>query len=72
MKNSESLKEFKKLSSDQITEKIDQLRKDLFDLRFKQATRQLKETHKFKIIKKQVAQLLTLSKSQSASKTTSD
>jgi len=72
MKNSESLKEFKKLNSEQITEKIDQLRKDLFDLRFKQATRQLNETHNFKIIKKQVAQLLTLSKSQSASKTTSD
>ena len=72
MKNSESIKEFKKLNSEQITEKIDQLRKDLFDLRFKQATRQLSETHKFKIIKKQVAQLLTLSKSQSASKTTSD
>ena len=72
MKNSDSLKEFKKLNSDQITEKIDQLRKDLFDLRFKQATRQLTETHKFKIIKKQVAQLLTLSKSQSASKITSD
>jgi len=72
MKNSESLKEFKKLNSDQITEKIDQLRKDLFDLRFKQATRQLNETHIFKIIKKQVAQLLTISKSQSASKTTSD
>ena len=72
MKNSESLKEFKKLSTDQITEKIDQLRKDLFDLRFKKDTRQLNETHKFKFIKKQVAQLLTLSKSQSASKTTSD
>ena len=72
MKNSESLKEFKKLNSDQITEKIGQLRKDLFDLRFKQATRQLNETHKFKTIKKQVAQLLTLSKSQSASKTSSD
>ena len=72
MKNSESLKEFKKLNSDQISEKIDQLRKDLFDLRFKQATRQLNETHKFKTSKKQVAQLLTLSKSQSASKTTSD
>ena len=72
MKNSESLKEFKKLNSEQITEKIDQLRKDLFDLRFKQATRQLNETHKFKTFKKQVAQLLTLSKSQSASKTTSD
>jgi len=66
------IEEFKKLNSDQITEKIDQLRKDLFDLRFKQATRQLNETHKFKIIKKQVAQLLTLSKSQSASQTISD
>ena len=64
MKNSDSLKEFKQLNSSQITEKIVQLRKDLFDLRFKQATRQLNETHKFKIIKKQVAQLLTLSKMQ--------
>ena len=72
MKNSESLKEFKKLNSEQITEKIDQLRKDLFDLRIKQATRLLNETHKFKIIKTQIAQLLTLSKSESASKTTSD
>ncbi len=72
MKNSESLKEFKKLNSSQISEKIDQLRKDLFDLRFKQATRQLNETHKFKIIKKQIAQLLSLSKSESPSQTTSD
>ena len=72
MKNSESLKEFKKLNSSQISEKIEQLRKDLFDLRFNQATRQLNETHKFKIIKKQVAQLLTLSKSHNDSQTTSD
>ena len=72
MKNSESIKEFKKLNSSQITEKIDQLRKDLFDLRFKQATRQLNETHQFKFIKKQVAQLLTLKKSQTTSQKTSD
>ena len=72
MKNAETIKEFKKLNSSEINKKIDQLRKDLFELRFKQATRQLNETHKFKIIKKQVAQLLTLSKSQSASQTTSD
>ena len=72
MKNAESLKEFKKLNSSEINEKIDQLRKDLFDLRFKQATRQLNETHQFKIIKKQVAQLLTISKSQSISQKTTD
>ena len=65
MKSKESLKEFKTLNNQQIIEKIEELRKELFDLRFKQATRQLNETHRFSIIKKQIAQLLTLSKSQS-------
>ena len=65
MKNSETLKEFKNLNNNQILEKVEELRKELFDLRFKQATRQLNETHRFSIIKKQIAQLLTLSKSQS-------
>ena len=72
MKSSETLKEFKKLTPTQLSEKIDQLRKELFDLRFKQATRQLNETHKFKIIKKQVAQLLTLNKNQTISQKASD
>ena len=67
MKSKESLKEFKTLNNQQIIEKIEELRKELFDLRFKQATRQLNETHRFSIIKKQIAQLLTLSKSQSNS-----
>ena len=72
MKSATNLKEFKNLDSTQLKEKIDVLRKELFDLRFKQATRQLNETHKFKLIKKQIAQLLTLSKSQSSTKTTND
>ena len=66
MKLKESLKEFKSLNNKEIIEKIAELRKELFDLRFKQATRQLNETHQFSIIKKQIAQLLTLSKSQSS------
>ena len=66
MKLKESLKEFKSLNNKEIIEKIAELRKELFDLRFKQATRQLNETHRFSIIKKQIAQLLTLSKSQSS------
>ena len=65
MKSKESLKEFKSLNNNQIIEKIEELRKELFDLRFKQATRQLNETHRFSIIKKEIAQLLTLSNSQS-------
>ena len=65
MKSKEYLKEIKSLNNNQIIEKVEELRKELFDLRFKQATRQLNETHRFSIIKKQIAQLLTLSKSQS-------
>ena len=72
MKNKENLKEFRILDNSKISSKIDELRKELFDLRFKQATRQLNETHKFKIVKKQIAQLLTLSKSQSNTPTSSD
>ena len=72
MKSKENLKEFKTLNKNQIIEKVQELRKELFDLRFKQATRQLNETHRFSIIKKQIAQLLTLSKSQSISSISND
>ena len=65
MKSTDALKEFKNLKKSQIQKKVEELRKELFDLRFKQATRQLNETHRFSIIKKQIDQLLTLSKSQS-------
>ena len=67
MTTKQNLKEFKSLDNKQIIEKVAELRKELFDLRFKQATRQLNETHRFSIIKKQIAQLLTISKSQSNS-----
>ena len=72
MKSTDQLKDYKKLNQSQILEKIEELRKELFDLRFKQATRQLSETHKFKAIKKQIAQLLTLSKGQTTSPTSTD
>ena len=72
MKSLEKLKEFKNLDSSEIQIQIDNLRKELFDLRFKQATRQLNETHKFKVIKKQIAQLLTLQKNQNSTKTSTD
>ena len=72
MKKSEILKDFKNLNESQIQEKINELRKELFDLRFKQATRQLSETHKFKTLKKNIAQLLTLSNSQFNSQKSTD
>ncbi len=52
--------EVRKLSTADINEKVEGLRKELFDLRFKQATRQLVKTHRFKEARIELAQLLTV------------
>ncbi len=48
------------LSDADISEKIDGLRRELFQLRFEQATRQLANTHRFKEVRIKLAQLLTV------------
>jgi large subunit ribosomal protein L29 len=52
--------EVRKLSSDQINEQIDAARRELFTLRFQQATRRLENTHRFKETRIKLAQLLTV------------
>ena len=63
--------ETRKLSDSEISERIESLRKELFDLRFKQATRQLTKTHRFKEARTELAQLLTVSKERTSSTTSS-
>ena len=48
------------LSDSDITEQIDGLRRELFELRFQQATRQLANTHRFNEVRIKLAQLLTV------------
>ena len=52
--------ELRQLSDADITEQIVGLRRELFDLRFQQATRQLANTHRFKQSRTKLAQLLTV------------
>ncbi len=54
------IKEVRDLSDDQLVEKISAVKKELFDLRFQQATRQLEAPHLFKHKKHELAQLLTI------------
>ncbi len=49
-----------KLTDSDITEKIDGIRRELFDLRFQKATSQLTNTHRFKEARIKLAQLLTV------------
>ena len=64
-------KDIRNLSDSEISERIKNLRKELFDLRFKQATRQLPKTHRLKDARIELAQLLTVSNERIRSNTSS-
>jgi large subunit ribosomal protein L29 len=59
--------EVRKLSGEQITEQIDATRRELFDLRFQQATRRLEKTHRFKEARIKLAHLITVQQEQQRS-----
>ena len=52
-------KEINKLSNDELISKLDKLKKDLFNMRFKRVNGQLTDTAKVSETKKNVAKLLT-------------
>tara|TARA_B100000745_G_C20011694_1_gene343749 strand:- start:384 stop:569 length:186 start_codon:yes stop_codon:yes gene_type:complete len=52
-------KEINKLTIDEAMTKIDALKKDLFNIRFKKINGQLEDTSKVPLLKKDVAKLLT-------------
>ena len=53
------IKEIKKLSVDELKNKVNILKKDLFNFRFRKVNGQLEDTGKVSQIKKDVAKLLT-------------
>jgi large subunit ribosomal protein L29 len=52
--------DLRKLSDGELTEQIDGTRRELFDLRFQQATRRLEQPHRFKLARVKLAQLQTV------------
>ena len=52
-------KEISKLTIDEIKNKINSLKKDLFNFRFRKINGKLEDTAKVSLIKKDVAKLLT-------------
>ena len=52
-------KEDKKLTKDQAEKKIQTLKKDLFNIRFKKINNQIDNPAQFNSIKKQIARLMT-------------
>ncbi len=54
------INEIRELSKVDIETKIEEVKKEIFELKFKQATRQPIKTHLFKAQKRFLAQLLTV------------
>ena len=52
-------KEINKLSKDEITTKVNSLKKDLFNFRFRKINGQIENTSKVSVTKKDIARLLT-------------
>ena len=52
-------KDVKKLTKDELTKKINLIKKDLFNIRFKKVNGQLQDTAKISSLKKDLAKVLT-------------
>ena len=52
-------KEINKLSSDELENNLNKLKKDLFNMRFKKANGPLEDTSKYTELKKDIAKILT-------------
>ena len=52
-------KEVNKLSKDELENKLDKLKKDLFNMRFKKTSGPIEDTSKFSQVKKDIAKILT-------------
>ncbi|MFV0348808.1 MAG: 50S ribosomal protein L29 [Halodesulfovibrio sp.] len=58
--------ELKKLSAEELKTKLEESRKELFDLRFKHATAQLQKTSGLPETKRTIARILTILKEKGA------
>ena len=52
-------KDIKKLTKDELNKKINLIKKDLFNIRFKKVNGQLQDTAKISTLKKDLAKILT-------------
>lgn len=55
-----NVKELRELTDDELKTKLDELRRELFNLKFQQATHQLKNPSRIRVVRKDIARILTI------------
>jgi large subunit ribosomal protein L29 len=67
-----AIADVRKLTDGDITEQINATRRELFDLRFQQATRRLEHPHRFKEARIKLAHLMTVQQERQRSAAPAD
>lgn len=65
------VQDLRKLSDQEIADEIVSAKKELFQLRFRQATRQTVNPHEFKHLRRRLAQLMTVERERQVEATAS-
>lgn len=66
------IEEVRDLSDQELSDRIVETKKELFQLRFQKATRQLEKPHQFKHLRHRLAQLMTLERQRQVASATSN
>lgn len=53
-------KDLRELTNEELNHKLDELRRELFNLRFQQTTHQLKNPTRIRIVRREIARILTI------------
>lgn len=53
-------KDLRELTIDELNNKLDELRRELFNLRFQQTTHQLKNPTRIRVVRREIARILTI------------
>ena len=66
MKSAKFTEELKKMSADELNAKLNELKEELFTLRFQHAINQLENPHKIADVKKDIARVMTILREKNA------
>ena len=66
MKSTKFTEDLKKMSADELTAKLTELKEELFSLRFQHAINQLDNPHKIADVKKDIARVMTVLRQKEA------
>ena len=60
MKTNEYLEDLRKKTNEELSEELEAAKKELFNLRFQNATNQLENTGRISVVKKNIARIQTI------------